>query len=86
MGIVEPVFEMDSLYFGDIDFAVIPLIGFDNLKNRLGRGRGYYDKFLSAKKCLKAGIAFSAQRADKLPSEPHDVPLDLVITEEGVLR
>jgi 5-formyltetrahydrofolate cyclo-ligase len=86
MGIVEPIFEEASLYYGDIDLAVIPLLGYDNNLNRLGRGRGFYDKFLSGKKCIKAGIAFTAQRADKLPREPHDIPLDMVITEEGIVR
>ena len=86
LGIVEPVYSQDNLYTGDIDFAVMPLIGYDNNLNRLGRGGGFYDKFLKGRNCIKAAVAFTAQQADKLPVEPHDIKADIIVTEKGIIR
>lgn len=83
-GIVEPLSENN--YHGNIDVAVIPLIAFDRHMTRLGRGGGYYDKFLKGKNCVKVAVAYSAQEVDKLPREPHDIPFDIIVTEKGVIR
>ena len=66
-----------------------PLLGFDLSGGRLGFGGGYYDATLAhlraAGPVLAGGLAFSFQKIDKIPLEPHDVKLDFVITEEGLL-
>jgi 5-formyltetrahydrofolate cyclo-ligase len=66
-----------------------PLLGFDSGGGRLGFGGGYYDATLAhlrdAGAVLAGGLAFSFQKIDKIPLEPHDVKLDFVITEEGLL-
>jgi len=85
-GIKEPVYDKAKLYKGDIDLAVIPLIGFDKDFSRLGRGGGFYDKFLKDRDCIKIAIAFSIQEADKLPVEPHDIKVDMIVTEKGIIR
>ena len=66
----------------DIDAVVVPGLCFDKSNNRLGRGLGYYDRFLSAlsKKTATIGLAFDFQLTDRLPVEEHDVPLSFVIT------
>jgi len=65
-----------------------PLLGFDKSGNRLGMGKGYYDRWLH--KHVKdvseqLGLAFSCQELCKVPVEPHDAPLSTIITEHGVI-
>jgi len=74
--------------FEDIDLVVTPGLGFDRQGNRLGKGGSYYDRFfgskhLDAKKC---GYAFSEQIIDSVPVEEHDVPVDFIVTNEGVIE
>lgn len=68
------------------DIVIMPLLGFDNRGTRLGYGGGYYDRTLAcmSKKPLLVGLAFAAQELDRIPREPHDVPLDVIVTEAGV--
>ncbi|MGI6213837.1 MAG: 5-formyltetrahydrofolate cyclo-ligase [Christensenellales bacterium] len=68
-----------------IDIAVIPLVAFDNQKNRLGRGKGYYDYFLRDFKGKKIALAFEAQCFEALSVEAHDIVMDKIITEKRVL-
>jgi 5-formyltetrahydrofolate cyclo-ligase len=70
---------------------IVPLAAFDDRGQRLGYGQGHYDRTIAALKSdglplLTLGIAFSQQKVPSLPSEPHDVPLDLVVTELGLER
>lgn len=70
-----------------ITLVITPLIGFDEALLRLGQGGGYYDRFLPlCKNAFVAGLAFEAQKLSAVPSEPHDIPLDVVITEARVYR
>jgi 5-formyltetrahydrofolate cyclo-ligase len=68
------------------DVVLIPLLGFDKTGTRLGYGGGYYDRTLASlsKKPKLIGLAFAAQELDHIPREPHDVPLDAIVTETGV--
>ncbi|MFY8030941.1 MAG: 5-formyltetrahydrofolate cyclo-ligase [Devosia sp.] len=68
------------------DVMLMPLLGFDKHGTRLGYGGGYYDRTLQslARRPRLVGFAFSAQAFDFIPREPHDVPLDAVVTEDGV--
>jgi 5-formyltetrahydrofolate cyclo-ligase len=70
-----------------IDVAIIPGAVFDRCGHRLGYGGGFYDRFLSqaAPQATRIGFAFSCQVVAQLPSLSHDVPMDLVITEQEVL-
>ncbi len=68
-------------YRGDIDVAVVPGMAFDNVGYRLGRGKGYYDRFLATNDCYKIGLCFSFQRLATIPSEAHDVQMDAVVSD-----
>lgn len=64
---------------------VVPMLAFDRMGYRLGYGKGFYDRLLADLGVWKVGVAFAVQEADVLPHEPHDVPLDLIITEDEVI-
>lgn len=67
---------------GQFDLVVVPVLGFDRARNRLGLGGGFYDRFLAGQEhALKVGIAYRwALVPEGVPVEAHDVPLDLVVT------
>jgi 5-formyltetrahydrofolate cyclo-ligase len=73
--------------FEDIDIVVAPGLGFDRRGNRLGRGGSYYDRFFTNKelKSRKCGFAFSEQLIETVPVTDHDVPVDMLVTDEEVL-
>lgn len=71
------------------DLLLIPCVGIDNARFRLGYGGGFYDRTLAAfasrglRRPVTVGIAFDAGRVDALPRESHDIPLDVGVTESG---
>ena len=68
----------------EIDVALIPLLGFDALGNRIGYGAGYYDRFLAKNTHFPTiGVAFEVQECVHIPYEPTDQTLDAVVTESG---
>lgn len=83
-GIEEPVGETFTNY-EEIDLAIIPGVGFDARGNRLGRGKGYYDRLLPKLKAHKIGICFSFQIIEEIPIEEFDIMMDEVLTEEGFI-
>ena len=71
------------------DIIFLPLLAFDEKKNRLGYGKGFYDKFLHKlkklnKKIITVGVAFSFQKYKNLPVNNKDFKLDYIITEKGL--
>lgn len=65
--------------------VLVPLLAFDAKGHRLGYGGGYYDRTLRALFGARAiGVAYAGQEVPLLPSQPHDHPLDAVVTENGV--
>ena len=66
--------------FAATDVAIIPGVAFDRHGNRLGRGKGYYDRFLSHFPGIKIGICADFRLVDTVPAEAHDVKMDYVIT------
>lgn len=65
-----------------LDLVVVPGVAFDRQNNRLGRGQGYYDRFLTDLPSYTAtvGLAFDFQIVEHLPHQPHDIPVHQVIT------
>jgi len=70
------------------DIVLMPLLAFDNRGTRLGYGGGYYDRTLASmkKRPKLIGLAYSAQEFERLPRDAHDVPLDAVVTEAGIVH
>jgi 5-formyltetrahydrofolate cyclo-ligase len=60
---------------------LVPGVGFDLRGARLGRGKGFYDRYLETRSVLKIGIAWSEQVVTNIPIEHHDVQMDFIITE-----
>ncbi len=69
----------------DADLIIVPGLLFDRHGNRLGYGKGFYDRFLAQTQALKIAVAFSVQLIDAVPVTAHDIPVDMIITEQGVL-
>ena len=86
-GIREPL-EGITVPVSEIDLVIVPGLAFDEQGNRLGRGRGFYDRFLSHPdfRGLKCALAFEEQIVAAIPVAPDDVPVDMVVTDARVLR
>jgi len=72
----------------EIDFILVPGLGFTVRGDRLGYGRGYYDRLLvnRDRRTALVAAAFSAQIVDTIPATEHDIPVDMVVTERGSYR
>lgn len=81
----EPPPDSEAVPLTSVDLIVIPGIAFTPAGVRLGRGKGHYDRLLgnAQRRAFLAGVCFHTQLADGLPSEPHDVRMDAVITEQS---
>jgi 5-formyltetrahydrofolate cyclo-ligase len=73
-----------------LDMVLLPLVGFDAAGHRLGQGGGFYDATFAFRRRRKhwkkprlIGVGFECQRVDHIPTDPHDVLLDIVVTETG---
>ena len=72
------------------DLMIMPLAAFDRRLHRIGYGKGHYDRAIDAlaakeRRPRLLGLAFAAQEVDKVPDEPHDIPLDFIVTEEELI-
>lgn len=84
-GILEPTSD-NKVEISEIDLVIVPGVAFDSSCNRMGRGKGYYDRLLSESVAAKIGVAFNFQIVDNVPVDTHDVPLDMVVTETGIFK
>jgi 5-formyltetrahydrofolate cyclo-ligase len=91
--VLEPQNTTSELAGFELDVVLVPLIAFDLKGNRLGTGGGYYDRTFSflltkgeskKKKPLFLGLAYELQRVEQIPHEDFDVPLEGILTEEGL--
>ncbi len=70
----------------EIDAVLVPAVAFDRRGHRVGYGGGYYDRFLpGVPRAARIGAAFSCQIVDRVPADPHDLPVTRIVTEEGEL-
>lgn len=89
--ILEPQHNLKKIPPENLDLVMVPLIAFDLKGNRLGTGGGYYDRtfaFLREqenKKPRMIGLAYAVQQAEQIPSDPWDVLLDGIVTEQEVI-
>lgn len=77
----------------ELDVVFMPLVGFDARGNRIGMGRGFYDRHFAHRlllahwrRPLLVGLAYEVQRVGQLPLAPHDVPVDAIVTESSTYR
>ena len=73
------------------DLILVPLVAFDNHLNRIGYGKGYYDRSLKKirkinKNAITLGIAYSFQKCTQIPVNDNDFRLDYIITEKGIIN
>ena len=85
-GILEPKNSKKTII---PDLIMVPLVTFDNRLNRIGYGKGYYDRSLRKinkikKKAISLGIAYSFQKCQRIPVNKHDFKLDYIFTEKGL--
>lgn len=71
----------DTVPVESIEMVIVPAVAYDRRGNRVGRGRGYYDRLLAETKAVKVGVGYDFQLVDEIDSDPHDVPVDIVITQ-----
>jgi 5-formyltetrahydrofolate cyclo-ligase len=87
MGLREPVDGM-PIPVSEIDLVIVPGLAFDARGNRLGRGRGFYDRFLAHRdfRAVSCALAFEEQFVDALPHEAGDIPVHMLVTDVCVRR
>lgn len=86
-GLREPL-PQNPVHPSEIDLVLVPGVAFGRDGARCGRGGGFYDRFLAAlaPTVCKIGIGFDFQLVEDVPMEPHDHPMDLIVTDAGVVR
>ena len=84
-GIPEPCAEA-SPAGNEFDLILVPGLAFDLRGGRLGRGKGYYDRFLAGVRGLRAGVCFDDQIVESVPIDPHDLRMDFVVTPSLIYR
>lgn len=87
-GILEPVEVSNIFNKEDIDLVIMPGVAFDRSGNRIGYGGGYYDKFLSEMRndFQTIALAYGVQVLEKIPSEEHDIKVNIIITEKETIK
>ncbi len=85
-GIYEPADSAPLPIITESSLCVVPALSFDSKGFRLGYGKGYYDRFLPTFKGTSVGIAFDEFISHDLPALPTDIPVDILITQTGVLK
>ena len=80
-GLREPRPAAPPVDVGDLDVVLVPGLAFGRDGSRLGYGGGYYDAFLAVTSAVRVGVTFSAALVETVPTEPHDVAVDMVVTD-----
>ena len=68
------------------DLVIVPGVAFDRQGGRLGHGKGYYDRFLEQASAFRLGLTFNCQLLETVPTELHDVPMNAILTESGIVQ
>ena len=79
-GIREPNPDCREVLLNRLDLTLVPGVGFDLMGRRLGRGKGFYDRLLAQISGTKCGVGFDEQLVEVIPTEPHDVHLNCILT------
>ncbi|MEG1609150.1 MAG: 5-formyltetrahydrofolate cyclo-ligase, partial [Clostridia bacterium] len=85
-GIIEPCGQRLLPCDVQLNLCITPLLGFDNQLNRIGKGKGFYDRFFEKTNCLKVAIAYECQRLENFEVDSFDKKMDCVITQQGIYK
>ena len=84
LGIWEPNTQKE--YLNSIDLVIVPGVAFDRDKSRLGRGKGYYDRYFINKRIVKIGVCFDFQLLESIPIDSFDIKMDKVVTNSILIE
>jgi methylenetetrahydrofolate dehydrogenase (NADP+) / methenyltetrahydrofolate cyclohydrolase len=82
-GILEPGDDSDLV--DELDLILVPGVAYDRKGTRIGYGKGYYDNYLKCKTGVKVGVAFDSQINEEIEKKDHDVKMDYIVTESGII-
>jgi 5-formyltetrahydrofolate cyclo-ligase len=85
-GVREPAANCPEIPPEKFDLILVPGVAFDWNGNRLGRGRGFYDRLLKQIRGVKCGVGFDFQLLGKIPTEPHDARMNFIVTPTRCVR
>lgn len=85
-GVPEPTrLDPSSVYDDQVELVITPGVAFDRKGNRLGMGKGYYDRYFArSSKAVKIALAYEEQVLDCVPKDPYDVSINLIITDQNI--
>lgn len=69
----------------NIELVIVPAVAYDRSGNRVGRGKGYYDRLLAKTKATKIGVGYDFQLVDEIDADPHDIEMDIIITQSATI-
>lgn len=85
-GVREPAASCAEIALDKFDLVLVPGMAFDLHGNRLGRGRGFYDRLLEEVSGIKCGVGYDFQLLEKIPAEPHDAKVDFILTPSRCVK
>ena len=85
-GVREAAFSCAEIPLDKFDLVLVPGMAFDLNGNRLGRGRGFYDRLLQTASGVKCGVCYDIQLLENVPTEPHDAKVDFVLTPNKCVK
>jgi 5-formyltetrahydrofolate cyclo-ligase len=85
-GVSEPLLECEPVPLERFDVVLVPGMAFDVAGNRLGRGRGFYDRILAGASGVKCGVTHDFQLREKIPTEAHDAKVNFIFTPSRCVR
>jgi 5-formyltetrahydrofolate cyclo-ligase len=85
-GVREPAANCDEIALDKFDLVLVPGLAFDLHGNRLGRGRGFYDRLLQSTSGVKCGICYDIQLLESIPTELHDAKVDFILTPDKCVK
>jgi 5-formyltetrahydrofolate cyclo-ligase len=85
-GVSEPLGGCEEIPLDQFDLILVPGMAFDLSGNRLGRGKGFYDRILAQASGIKCGIGYDFQLLESIPVEAHDAKVDFIFTPNRGIR
>lgn len=83
-GVLEPA-NGEEVSGDKFDLVIVPMVGGDEQGNRIGYGKGFYDRFLQDVGCIKIGLLFEDNVVKEIPTEKFDIPMDKIVTENRII-